>query len=117
MKMSTLGNKTQNILISSRLEVAENFFARGLGLMGRRNFSMDQGLWIHRCKSIHTCFMKFAIDCVFVDANLKVKSLKKEIKPWRLVLPIWGADSVFELPSGTITRLKIQEGDELYVGH
>ncbi len=111
-----LENRTKNITISSQLEIADGFWSRGIGLMGRKSLLDQQGLWIHRCNSIHTCFMNFAIDCIFVDRTLKVKSLKREVRPWRLVLPVWSASSVFELPAGTISRLGIQEGDELYVG-
>lgn len=114
--MSVLENKTRNITITPKLEIADRFFSRGLGLMGRKSFSNEQGLWILRCNSIHTCFMNFPIDCVFVDKNLKVKSLKRSVRPWRLVLPVWSASSVFELPAGTISRLEIQEGDQLHVG-
>lgn len=111
-----LENKTKNIIITSQLEIADGFISRGVGLMGRKSLLEQQGLWILRCNSIHTCFLNFAIDCVFVDKNLKVKSLKREVRPWRLVWPIWSASSVFELPAGTISRLGIQEGDHLYVG-
>lgn len=114
--MAVLENKTKNITIAVQLDIADNFFNRGVGLMGRKSFSSEQGLWIHRCNSIHTCFMNFSIDCVFVDRSLKVKALRKSVRPWRLVWPIWSASSVFELPAGTISRLQIQEGDELYVG-
>lgn len=116
MRMAVLENKTKNLTIASQLEIADNFFNRGVGLIGRKSFSPEQGLWIHRCNSVHTCFLNFAIDCVFVDKALKVKAVKKSVNPWRIVLPIWNASSVFELPAGTIHRLQIQEGDQLYVG-
>lgn len=107
--------KKEHILIPE-LEIADNFWSRGKGLLGRDGLSSEGGLWIPRCSSIHTFFMKFAIDCVFVDKKLKVKAVFKNVKPGRLILPVWGASSVFELPAHRSEELKIQVGDELYVG-
>lgn len=116
--MAVLENKTKNNVISSALEIAEGYFniRRGIGLIGRKNLKTEQGLWIHHCRSIHTCFMKFPIDCVFVDKILKVKSVKENVKPWRLVFSEPSADSVIELPAGAVNRLNITIGDQLYVG-
>lgn len=114
--MAVLGNKSTNLKLVENLEVAKTFGARGKGLLGRKFLAPDQALWIHRCNSIHTCFMQFSIDCVFVDKSLKVKAIYQDIKPWRLVLPVWGASSVIEMASGTSRNLKISVGDQLYVG-
>ena len=114
--MTALLNKTTNQELIANLEVAKTFWSRGKGLLGRSSLAEEQALWIHQCNSIHTCFMKFAIDCVFVDKNLKVKAIYRDVKPWRLVLPIWGASSVIEMASGTSSKLKISVGDQLYVG-
>lgn len=114
--MMWLESKTTNQKLIPHLEVAKDFFARGKGLLGHTQLSEDSGMWIHHCNSIHTFFMKFAIDCVFVDKNLKVKAIYQDVKPWRLLLPVWGASSVFELASGAAARMNIQVGDQLYVG-
>jgi uncharacterized membrane protein (UPF0127 family) len=60
--------------------------------------------------------MNYAIDCVFVDDRLTVKKVFSQVQPWRVTLPVWGAKSVIEMQSGQIEKLKIQEGDTLYVG-
>lgn len=114
--MAVLGNKSTNVKLVENLEVAKTFWSRGKGLLGRKVLAQDQALWIHRCNSIHTCFMQFSIDCVFVDKNLKVKAIYQDVKPWRLVSPVWGASSVIEMASGTSSKLKISVGDQLYVG-
>lgn len=112
-----LQSKTRNNQsLIPHLEEARGFLSRGKGLLGRTHLPQDGGLWIHRCNSIHTFFMKFPIDCVFVDKNLTVKAIYSDVKPWRLLLPVWGASSVFELASGTASRMSIQVGDQLYVG-
>lgn len=114
--MTWLENKTKNQILIPRLEIAAGFLARGKGLLGRKNLPEDSALWIHRCNSIHTFFMQFAIDCVFVDKNLKIKAIYQDVRPNRLVLPVWGARSVFELPSGSTSRMNITIGDQLHVG-
>lgn len=114
--MKALLNKTTQQVLIPRLEVADTFQTRGKGLLGRKSLATDQALWIPRCNSIHTFFMKFAIDCVFVDRHLKVRKVCHDVRPWRLVLPVWGASSVVEMSSGTAQRLNINVGDQLHVG-
>lgn len=114
--MATLVNKTTQQTVIANLEVAATFSSRGKGLLGRESLPPDRALWIHQCNSIHTFFMKFSIDCVFVDRNLKVRAIRSDVRPWRLVLPIWGATSVIEMASGTVSKMNISVGDQLYVG-
>ncbi|WII70625.1 DUF192 domain-containing protein [Bdellovibrio sp. 22V] len=114
--MTALQNKTTNQTLIPKLEVARSFAARGKGLLGRSSLAEDQALWILHCNSIHTFFMKFSIDCVFVDKNLKVKAVYQDVRPWRLVLPVWGASSVIEMASGSVSKMKLSVGDQLYVG-
>lgn len=102
-------------LIVDNMQKATSFFERGKGLLGRKSFLSNEALWINPCNNIHTFFMNFSIDCVFVDEKLKVKYLKSEIKPFRVAGPFWRARSVFELPSGTIKKMNLNVGDQLYV--
>lgn len=113
--MAQLMNSEKAVLISD-LKVADQIWSRTKGLLGTKDLSPEQGLWIHRCNSIHTFFMNYSIDCVFVDKNLVIKSLVKDVKPGRMLWPIWGADSVVELKSGQIEKLGFKMGDQLYVG-
>ncbi len=116
MMMAILTNKTTNQTLIPDLRIAKDFLSRGKGLLGREELPEDQALWIHQCNSIHTFFMKFSIDCVFVDRNLRVKAVRQDVNPWRVVFPIWGASSVIEMASGNIEKLNIKVGDQLYVG-
>ena len=97
------------------LKVAQSFGERAVGLLGHTNLESEQGMWIHRCNSIHTFFMRFAIDCVFVDRELRVVAIAENIQPWRL-RAAWTADSVFEMKAGQAKRLQIALGEELHVG-
>ena len=67
--------------------------------------------------SIHTFFMSYAIDCVFINKKFEVVSIVENIKPNRMVWPQWKARSVIELASGQAKSLGLQIGEQLYVGH
>lgn len=114
--MATLKSKTTNQTIIPHLEEAKSFWKRGKGLLGRTGLSEGEALWIHRCNSIHTYFMKFSIDCVFIDKNMVVRAVYQDVKPGRLVLPVWGASSVIEMSAGISQKANIKVGDQLYVG-
>jgi uncharacterized membrane protein (UPF0127 family) len=112
--MAQLRKNSQEVLFA-KMTIADSFFLRVKGLLGKKDLTKDEALWIHKCNSIHTFGMKFALDCIFLDKNLVVKQLRKNIKPQRLVLPIWGADSVIECKSGTLDQFNLKPGDQLYV--
>lgn len=112
-----LTNLSQNNLEISNVVEAKTFWQRSRGLMFRHHWEKNTALWIHRCNSIHTAFMHFPIDAVFVDKNLVVQKIFRELKSWRLVLPIWSARSVFEFCSEADITKNLQPGDQLHVGH
>lgn len=105
----------QGVLISD-LKIATRFIDRGWGLLGHSELPENQALWIHQCQSIHTFFMKFAIDCVFLTSDLKIKALYRDVQPWKMIWPVWGASSVIEMKSGSIDRLGLALGEVLHVG-
>lgn len=108
-------NQSQNKILASHVEVAKSLPTRMLGLMGRESLATDQCMWIHNCNSIHTFFMRFAIDVIFLDREMKVVEIRKNLSPWKLVLPIWRARSVVEF--ATLNSLDVKVGDILHVGH
>lgn len=114
-KLAELFNQSKNVLLVSDLDIAKSIWQRGRGLLGKNNLADHEALWISFGISIHTFFMRFSIDCVFMDKNKKVRALYKNIPPWRIVGPVWGAWSVIEMPAGKIDNLKIEIGDQLHV--
>ena len=76
--------------------VADTFATRLRGLLGRRSLPSGEGLLIRRESSVHTCFMRFAIDVVFLDADLRVLRVDSNVGPWRLKA-CRGAQAVLEL--------------------
>ena len=111
-----LRNKRNNQLIAENVILANSFAQRSKGLLGKKSFEKENTLWIQRCQSIHTFFMKFPLDAVFVDKDLKVTNILFNLKPWRVTPYYFKAKSVFEFAAGTIDKDKITIGDQLYVG-
>lgn len=69
-------------------EVAESFFERARGLIGRQSLPPKRGMLILKCNCIHTFFMSFPIDATFLDAEDRVVKVVRDIAPWRLW--VWG---------------------------
>jgi uncharacterized membrane protein (UPF0127 family) len=97
------------------LEEAATMWSRLRGLLGRDSLAEDSGLWIRRCNSVHTFFMRFPLDLVFVDRDLVVRKTVAGVRPGRVVPPVWRADSVIELREGFLRRHPLAIGERLYV--
>jgi uncharacterized membrane protein (UPF0127 family) len=108
-------NKTRNIVLSAQAELADTFFSRMQGLLGRNVFSKGQALVITQCNSIHMFFMKFPIDAMFLDAKDRVVGAVKNIQPFQLSPIFWTAVRVVELPAGTLTRTATSLGDSIEI--
>ncbi|MCB0361248.1 MAG: DUF192 domain-containing protein [Bdellovibrionales bacterium] len=115
--MPSLVNESQNQIIFSNLIVAESFWDRSKGLLGRDSLDQKSAMWILRCNWIHTFFMQFPIDVIYVNRQLVVQKIKKYVRPGRLTLPVWQAHSVFEIAAGQAEKANIKVGDQLYVGN
>jgi len=95
-----------------RIEIADRPLARMRGLLGRESLGDDEGLLLRPAGSIHTCFMRFPIDAVFLDRDLVVIGTTEHVEPWSTAgRP--GAKAVLELAAGTCERLRVKHGDRL----
>lgn len=110
-------NTSNKEIVASQLEMADGIFSRMVGLMGRKNFPPGSGLWIKRSgNSIHTFFMHFPIDLIFIDQKGKVRSIKKSVEPWKMVfVPVMENLDCLELPSGSADQSRTQVGDMIHV--
>ncbi len=77
-------NASTGRILVERVQMAQDFRSRSKGLLGRRGLAQDEGLLIKPCNSIHTFFMKFPIDVIFLDKNGRIVKIATGIKPWRL---------------------------------
>ena len=99
--------------LADRLEIANTFWTRLRGLMLRRGLEDGKALWLRPCNGVHTFWMLFAIDVVFLDREMRVVKLVENMRPFRLTVPKRAARSVIELPAHTITQAGLQLGDQL----
>ncbi len=102
-------------VVCERCEMADGFFNRGRGLLGREGLERGHGMLIKPTWSVHTAFMRFAIDVLFLDKDLTVLGVKRRLKPWRAAFRR-GAHSALELAAGETERLSIEVGDRLAWG-
>lgn len=108
-------NQTKNTQVASEVVRANRFTERTKGLLGRSGLSPGEAMLIEPAASIHTLFMKFRIDVVFLDKNMNVLKIIEELKPWRLTTHVRKSRCVLELPIGTIADSKTQVGDRLEI--
>jgi uncharacterized protein len=92
--------------------LAATFFTRLRGLLDRKGLAPGEGLLIRPASSIHTFFMRFPIDVVFVDRGGVVVKLVSNLRPWRVALGRGGRD-VLELRAGEADSRGIRLGDRL----
>lgn len=98
---------------SLQIEVADSFCTRLRGLMGRKSLAEGQGLLIAPCSSIHMCFMRFAIDAVYIDREYRGLKVVKGLRPWIGLSICWKAWAVIELPADTSLLNGINIGNQL----
>ena len=110
---SALRNARAGGWLAEDLETAGNVWARGVGLLGRRHLPPGHGLYIPHCNSIHSLFMAFPFDALFVDKGWKVVYAIEAMPPFRLSRIVWKADGVVELPAGAIRATDTRVGDLL----
>lgn len=105
-------NLTRNTIVADNAEIADTSAKRRVGLLKHNRLDPGQGLWIVPCESVHSLLMKFAIDLVYLDRNLKVRKVRHRMAPWRMsACPT--AHSILELPAGTVESTSTQPGDQL----
>jgi uncharacterized membrane protein (UPF0127 family) len=97
------GTDGQRALLCERCVIADGPLTRLRGLLGRPSLPDGEGLLLRPSGSIHTWFMRFAIDVVFLDEDGTVLRLRADLGPWRMVMQR-GARAVLELPAGTLAR-------------
>lgn len=94
------------------VEFADNFLGRLRGLMFRRQLDTGRGLLLAPCNSVHMLFMRFAIDVVYLDEQLRIKKIVPNLPPWLGISFCFGAWGALELASGEATRLNLAVGQK-----
>lgn len=108
-----LYNVNKDNLVLENVKLANGFSQKFKGLMGRKKLNKSEGLMLLSCNSIHTCFMRFPIDVLFLNINHEVIALKQGVKPWRMVNFVKKAYITVEMAEGTILNKNVEVGDLL----
>jgi len=102
-------------IVCERCLLAETALTRMRGLLGRRELPSGEGILLKPASSVHMAFMRFAIDAVFLDRDLRVLKIAADLKPWRAAAAR-GSKSVLEIPAGEAARRRLTVGDRLIAG-
>ena len=112
MKYSLI-NITKNNVVVENIIIADNFWTRMRGLMGRSKLRENEGLLLAPCNAVHMMFMRFPIDVVFLSNDFVVVKILDNLKPWRASPIVRGAFKVIELEVGSAEKKRINIGDKL----
>ena len=102
-------------VLVAQVDVAAGFLGRAVGLMGRPALGLGRALYLAPCGSVHTLFMRFALDLIFVDAAYRVVRVVRDVRPWRIAMGGPGASAVFELESGWLPHGSPKPGEVLQI--
>ncbi|MEK9149351.1 MAG: DUF192 domain-containing protein [Candidatus Desantisbacteria bacterium] len=108
-------NKTKNTVLAQNAIVADTVFKRIKGLLASKNFAEGEALILKPCNSIHTFFMKFPIDVLFINKNNQIIKAISSLPPFRLTYIYFNANFAIELPAGVINSTFTQAGDILTI--
>jgi uncharacterized protein len=104
--------REQGAVVCANCVLADTPWTRLRGLLGRTGLEADEGLLLRPVASIHTFFMRFPIDVVFLDRGYAVIKVVREVRPWRFAAAR-RAKVVLELPAGAAARARLAVGDRL----
>lgn len=102
----------REIVLLERVETALTGWQRFRGLMLRKELPAAEGLLMPDCWSVHTCFMRFPIDLIYLDGEDRAVKIVHGMKPWRFSVCM-GARSVLEMRGGRAQEFGLQAGDRL----
>lgn len=106
-------NRTRNTLLGTRVRPATTFWDRLRGYIGRARPKQGEGILLVPCNAIHTWWMSFDLDVLFLDDRGQVLELVRSLRPFKRTRKVSGARYVLEVPPGTIDASGTRVGDEL----
>ena len=97
------------------VEIADTWWGRFRGLMLRKPLPPAAGLWLNPTNSIHMCFMRFAIDAVYLDKQGRILKITRHLRPWIGLSACWHAHSVLEMTAGQADALGLRVGQKFTI--
>jgi len=116
MQLVRITNRTRGTIVGESVEIANTSLTRLWGLLGRAGLNAGGGLWIKPSSGVHTFGMKFSIDVVGLDKDLRVVKIWPDVVPYRVTSVSLRVSSVIELAAGRIRACSLQVGDRLEAG-
>lgn len=113
MKYVEIKNQSNHTILGTKIGYANSPLSRFFGLLKKTHLDNGEGILLIPCNSIHMFFMKFPIDVVFLDRKYRVLKTIENLKPWKISPVVFKAQSVLELPVGSIEKNQIKENDIL----
>ena len=110
-----VANLTRGQTLVTAGRVADNSWTRLRGLIGSKRLATGEGLLIVPCSSVHTHFMSYPIDVIYVNRAQEVVGIDQRLRPWRFGRFYRHVRFVIELPAGTAAATGTQVGDQLQV--
>lgn len=107
-----LHDKSSRTLLLDSVMHTGSMWERMRGLLWRKPLRQREALIIDRCGCVHTCGMKYPLDLAFLDRQLVIRKLVRDVHPWRMAGCIQ-AVMTLEMPAGLIGRLKLETGMQL----
>lgn len=104
-------NRTRGTLLGDKVALADTWWTRLRGFLGRSRPVDGEGILLSPCNSIHTWWMGFALDVVFLDAGGVVLETREDLPPWSRPIRVSGARHVLEVPPGTVRATGTAVGD------
>lgn len=104
---------SDDLVLAQSLFKANTFISRLRGLMAKPGLAPGSALLLDPCKSIHTCFMRFNLDVIFLDKHHTVTGVKSNVAPWKFCIAPSGTRKVIEMQAGAIAEHAIETADQL----
>ena len=104
-------NLTRGTLLGSRIALADGWWARLRGFLGRERPRRGEGILLAPCNAVHTYGMTFDLDLVFLDNAGEVLAVVEELEPWKKSGRIRRSRYALEVPAGTVRATGTNVGD------
>lgn len=104
-------NQTKNTVLAEEAVVAASIFSRIIGLLGKSGLKKEEALILKPCNSVHTFFMRFSIDVLFIDKRYRIIRAISSLRPFHITSLYFKAALAIEMPAGIIQLSSTQEGD------
>lgn len=113
LKVFSVRNAERNTVLATRAKLASSYIDRLFGLMGRKGVPEGGGILLTKSASIHSFFMRFRFDAIFLDRENRVVKVVPSMRQWWVAFGGRGAKDCLELASGVAAATNTQPGDTL----